>query len=149
MIIGKPIILTSKTNLGQISLNVPVVSSSGLITASASLVQEGYIKNAPENTTLQLSTEAGKTITPSASEQTAILAGKYTTGNIIISGDNNLSAENIKEGISIFGVTGSLPVSNGSVTLTENGSHNVTAYATVVVAVPEYDGDITLGGNST
>ena len=56
--------------------------------------------------TKQLTTQAAKTIIPSTSNQTAVASGRYTTGTITVKGDSNLKAENIAEGISIFGVTG-------------------------------------------
>lgn len=49
---------------------------------------------------------AGKTITPGTTAQTAVAAGRYVTGNVVVAGDANLKAENIAEGVSIFGVTG-------------------------------------------
>lgn len=51
---------------------------------------------------------AGKTVTPGTSVQTAVAAKKYTTGAVKVASDANLVAENIKEGVSIFGVLGSL-----------------------------------------
>ena len=70
------------------------VSSGGLITATASAtksvtpsVSAGWVSSGTAGTitvngsnTSQLSTEAGKTVTPTESEQTAVAAGKYTTG---------------------------------------------------------------------
>lgn len=50
--------------------------------------------------------QAGKTVTPSANEQTAVDSGVYTTGAVKVAGDANLKAENIAEGVSIFGVEG-------------------------------------------
>ena len=72
------------------------VSSSGLITATASAtksvtptVSEGYVSSGTAGTitvsgsnTSQLSTQAGTTITPTESEQTAVASGKYTTGAV-------------------------------------------------------------------
>lgn len=49
---------------------------------------------------------AGKTITPGTTAQTAVAAGRYVTGDVVVAGDANLMAENIAEGVSIFGVTG-------------------------------------------
>ena len=49
----------------------------------------------------------GKEITPSVNRQTAINAGEYALGAITVAGDPNLKAENIKKGVSIFGVEGS------------------------------------------
>lgn len=52
-------------------------------------------------------TRGKSTITPTTSDQT-ISSGVYLTGNQTIKGDTNLVAGNIKKGVSIFGVTGSL-----------------------------------------
>lgn len=81
------------------------VNSSGLITASATQ-SAGYVTSGTKSATKQLSTQAAQTITPSTSDKT-IAAGKYLTGTQTIKGDANLKAENIAEGVSIFGVEGS------------------------------------------
>ena len=49
---------------------------------------------------------AGKTITPGTTAQTAVAAGRYVTGDVVVAGDANLVPENIAEGVSIFGVSG-------------------------------------------
>lgn len=74
------------------------VSASGLITATAG----------DETATKQLSTQAAKTVTPGASSKTVVESGKYTTGAVTVAGDSNLAAENIKSGVNIFGVMGTL-----------------------------------------
>ena len=51
-------------------------------------------------------TKTATTITPSTSEQTAVDTGVYTTGEIKVAGDVNLISANIKNGVSIFGITG-------------------------------------------
>ena len=81
------------------------VSSSGLITAS-STQSAGYVSSGTKKATKQLTTQAGKTITPGTSQQTAVASGRYTTGTVYVAGDSNLKAENIKSGVSIFGVNG-------------------------------------------
>lgn len=83
------------------------VSSSGLITASAS--QSGGIVTAgSKSATRQLTTQGGTTITPGTSQKTAVASGRYTTGTVYVAGDADLKAENIKKGVNIFGVTGTL-----------------------------------------
>lgn len=82
------------------------VSSAGLITASATQ-SAGYVSSGTKSTTRQLSTQAGKTITPGTSQQTAVASGRYTTGAVYVAGDADLKSENIKSGVNIFGVTGS------------------------------------------
>lgn len=81
------------------------VNSSGLITATATQ-SAGYVSAGTKSATKQLTTQAAKTITPSTSSQTAVASGRYTTGAVTVAGDSNLKAENIKSGVSIFGVTG-------------------------------------------
>lgn len=66
----------------SLALNTPSVNSSGIVTASAALTSAGWQGSAPQSKTLQLTTQAGKTVTPSESEQTAVAAGKYTTGDV-------------------------------------------------------------------
>lgn len=87
------------------TLNTPTVNSSGLVTASVGT--SGYLASGT-NKTLQLTTQASKTVTPSTSNQTAVASGRYTTGAVTVKGDSNLVASNIKSGVSIFGVSGSL-----------------------------------------
>lgn len=74
------------------------VNSSGVITATANgtesitpTVSEGYVSTGTAGTitisgsnTSQLSTQAATTITPNSSQQTAVAAGKYTTGAVIV-----------------------------------------------------------------
>lgn len=52
-----------------------------------------------------IASQKAQTITPAVTAQT-IEAGKYLAGAITISGDANLLAENIKSGVTIFGVVG-------------------------------------------
>lgn len=81
------------------------VNSSGLITASATQ-SEGYVSSGTKSATKQLTTKSAATITPGTADQT-ISSGTYLTGVQTIKGDSNLTADNIKSGTSIFGVTGS------------------------------------------
>lgn len=81
------------------------VSSGGLITASATQ-SGGIIEGGSKSSTQQLTTQAAKTVTPGTAAQTAVASGRYTTGAVTVKGDPNLKAENIAEGVSIFGVQG-------------------------------------------
>ena len=83
---------TSITANPSISVN----STTGLITATASAtksvtptVSAGYVSSGTAGTitvsgsnTSQLSTQSGTTVSPTESEQTAVAAGKYTTGAV-------------------------------------------------------------------
>lgn len=81
------------------------VSNSGLITASATQ-SAGYVSSGTKSATHQLTTQSGRTITPGTTQQMACPSGRYTTGNIYVAGDSNLTAENIRSGVNIFGVNG-------------------------------------------
>ena len=74
---------------------------------TAGYVASGTAQSASVTLTASVTTKAAATITPGTSEQ-EIAAGTYLTGKQTISGDANLAASNIKSGVSIFGVTGSL-----------------------------------------
>lgn len=80
------------------------VSSAGLITAK-STQSAGYVSSGTKSATKQLTTQGAQTITPGTSNKT-IASGRYLTGTQTIKGDANLVADNIKKGVSIFGVAG-------------------------------------------
>ena len=81
------------------------VSSSGLITASASQT-EGHVAAGSKSATKQLTTQSGTTVTPGTSQKTAVSSGRYTTGTVYVAGSSNLVASNIRNGVNIFGVEG-------------------------------------------
>lgn len=74
---------------------------------SAGYVSAGTATNSTVSLTASVTTKGAATITPGTSAQT-ISSGTYLTGTQTISGDANLKASNIKSGVSIFGVAGSL-----------------------------------------
>ena len=93
------------------------VDTAGKITASATQTA-GYVSAGTKSATKQLTVQAAQTITPGTTNKT-IASGRYLTGTQTIKGDANLVAENIKSGVSIFGVTGSY---EGSTTGSGSGS---------------------------
>lgn len=108
---------TTITATPSLSIN----NSTGVVTATVSTSQNvtptvsaGYVSSGTAGTvtvsgsdTLELNVQAAATITPGTSNQT-IAAGTYLTGAQTIAGDADLIASNIKSGVSIFGVSGSL-----------------------------------------
>lgn len=99
---GTSATLTTGTNTLTLSKTVsvtPVVSAGYVASATAA--------NSSVSLTATVTTKAAATITPGTSAQT-IAAGTYLTGAQTIVGDQNLVASNIKSGVSIFGINGSL-----------------------------------------
>lgn len=97
----------------------PISGSISKITfgnASASNVISGktFTSSAGLKVTGTAPTQATKTWTPTTSNQT-IASGTFLTGTQTIKGDANLKAENIKDGVSIFGITGSYTSVSGNV----------------------------------
>lgn len=119
-------------------------------TVAADKMLSGYTAHsksgAPITGTIQ--SKAAQTYTPSTTNQT-IAAGKYLSGAQTIQGSANLTAANIKSGVTIFGVTGSYEGATTVIesgTFTANGTYYASsghAYSPVVVAIPVYDGTVT------
>ena len=91
---------TNTLTLSKTVSVTPVISTAGYISS-------GTATNSSVSLTASVTTKAAATITPGTSNQ-EIASGTYLTGKQTISGDANLVAGNIKSGVSIFGVAGSL-----------------------------------------
>ena len=73
-------------------------------------------------------TKGAQTYTPTTTNQT-ISSGRWLTGTQTIKGDANLVASNIKSGVSIFGVSGELPVPNiVQITFVNNTEYKARVY---------------------
>lgn len=90
-----------------------------------------------------------KTVNPSTSQQTITPStGKngitqVTVGAVTSSIDNNIQAGNIKDGVQILGVTGTYEGQQptGTISITENGTVDVSQYASAEVNVSGGGGD--------
>ena len=74
---------------------------------SAGYISSGTAGSSSVSLTASVTTKGATTYTPGTSDQT-ISSGTYLTGTQTISGDADLVASNIKSGVTIFGVAGSL-----------------------------------------
>lgn len=80
------------------------VAKGKTFTSEAGLLVTGTYEPTSTEPTLQ-----AKTVTPSAAQQVIAPDSGYDgLSQVTVAGDANLTAENIKEGISIFGITGAL-----------------------------------------
>ena len=104
------------------------------VDAVASDVLEGktFINSEGELTTGAIVDNGSKTIAPSSSSQ-SLSAGYY--GSITVNGNGNLVASNIREGVTIFGVTGNY-WNQKSCSGTVWKNHSITSSGRSTVTVP-------------
>lgn len=99
---GTSATLSTGTNTLTLSKTISVTPS-----VTAGYVASGTAGNSNVSLTASVTTKAAATITPGTSSQ-SIAAGTYLTGAQTIAGSSDLVASNIKAGVTIFNVTGSL-----------------------------------------
>ena len=101
--------VSTSTTTGE--LDTPSISfdkTLGRFTATSKVKTSGYISTSDTTTkSYTITRYLGGEYTPTKESKTVSLNEKYCTGDVVIKGDNNLIPENIKNGISIFGVAGS------------------------------------------
>ena len=78
-------------------------------TVIAGALRRGYTAHDKSGAKISgsMAEQAAQTITPGTDDK-SIPSGRYLTGAQTIKGDANLVAGNIKKGVSIFGVTGTM-----------------------------------------
>lgn len=99
---GTSATVSTGTNTLTLSKSVSVTP-----TVTAGYVAAGTAGSSDVSLTASVTTKAAATITPGTSDQT-IASGTYLTGAQTIKGDSDLQAQNIKAGVTIFNVVGTL-----------------------------------------
>lgn len=127
-------VVLDDVELGETDLTMSAsVDSGGIVTYSVgyqgytdATVTSGYVSNyisggleVTASNTYQLPTQSARTITPSTLSQTAVTAGKFTTGAITV---DPIPSQYI--------------IPTGTVSITSNGTVDVTQYASASVSVP-------------
>lgn len=112
---GTSATVSTGSNTLTLSKTVSVTPS-----VTAGYVSSGTAGNSSVSLTASVTTKAAATITPTTSNQT-IASGTYLTGAQTIAGDADLVAANIKSGVTIFNVTGTL----SSATISQDGTTKI------------------------
>lgn len=69
----------------SVTQNTPTIDEATGLVSATTTTTAGYTPAlTTAASTLQLSTQSGKTVTPTESQQTAVAAGKYTIGNVLV-----------------------------------------------------------------
>lgn len=114
------------------------VSTGGLITATTEQ-GKGYVAGGSKSATQQLPTQGAATIMPGTTDQIAVASGRYTTGDVKVAGDANLVPENIAEGASIFGVTGTHSGGGAMAHVVLNGAYTTAPGSTRETSISYID----------
>lgn len=99
----------AQKSVATVELATPeiMVNTTGLVHATV-LQPEGYVAGGRKGSDFQIDTEVGRTVTPGTSDIEIPTSSKFMLGSIKVLGDTNLKPANIKDGVSIFGVSGTL-----------------------------------------
>ena len=126
-ITGTSATVSTGTNTLTLSKTVSVTPN----VSTAGYISSGTAGNSNISLTASVTTKGAATITPTTTNQT-IASGTYLTGTQTISGDANLVAGNIKNGTTIFGVTGTYSGGGGGTLTVKTATHTQTATAQTI-----------------
>lgn len=111
-VVGDKKVVTKQLPIKEATTIIPTENNQKVVEKGVYTTGEIIVAPIPSTYVKPTATKEATTYTPTTSNQT-IASGTYLNGNQTIKGDTNLKAENIKSGVSIFGVTGSYEGSGG------------------------------------
>lgn len=126
----------SMTNRGTVSQSLTI---NGGYTIPA-----GY-HNGSGRVTQSIPVQGGSTTIPGTANKTVVAANRYVNGNIIVAGSGNLTAQNIKKGVNIFGVTGTWEGYTGDVYYIFNAGTWAGLSSPGMTKVSTTSGTVTIG----
>lgn len=142
----------------QATPSVSINNSTGLVTATATQTA-GYVSAGSKSGTLQLTTQAATTITPTESEQTAVAANVYTTGIVKVGAISSTYVgsgitQNDSSDLTVSGATVTVPAGHYETQATKSvasGSATIDVNMTVapIISVNASTGLITSSNNTS
>lgn len=131
-----------------------VNSTTGVVTATSTMSDSVSKVSVSASNILNLSTQGAKTVTPSTSSQTAVAAGKYTTGAVTVaavptqtkSATPTTSSQTISpdsgkflSAVTVNAIPSNYVIPSGSIDITKSGETSVSGYATAKVAAASFE----------
>lgn len=118
------------TNFGHMTYGARATAFNSDVLTGKTFYKDGTICSGT------MAKQTGWTVVPSTTQQLAVSSGKYTDGDIYVSGDSNLVSDNIKKDVSIFGVTGSYEGDSGKVYLSTTTATPTSTTELIVSGLP-------------
>lgn len=118
-------------------------NTTGVVTGTFS-IDTGYAVYSSISDELQLPVQEAKNYTPGTTKQ-EIQQGVYLTGDLTISGDSNLVPDNIKKGITIFGVTGNMQSNYTKGIAYKQYNNTYKRYDLICPGIPDVDSGVLVG----
>ena len=122
--------------VAAIQTEAKTITENGTVTPSSGKYLSSVTVNVPTGSTIN---NQNKTITPTVNQQLVTADSGYTgLGTVTVEGDADLLATNIKSGVNIFGVTGTLTSDQPLLSETSNATGITANITTIETPFPSY-----------